>query len=30
MDSWYDFVFGTGMIWMWSAYVFETQAVVIE
>jgi hypothetical protein len=25
-----DFLFGAGMIWMWSAYVFEYQAVVIE
>jgi hypothetical protein len=25
-----DFLFGAGMIWIWSAYVFETQPVVIE
>jgi hypothetical protein len=25
-----DFLFGAGMIWMWSAHVFEYQAVVIE
>jgi len=30
IDSWYDFIFGAGMIWIWSAYVFEYQAVVIE
>jgi len=25
-----DLIFGVGMIWMWSAYVFQHEAVVIE
>ena len=25
-----DLIFGVGMIWMWSAYVFQYEAEVIE
>ena len=25
-----DLIFGAGMIWMWSAYVFQYEAVVVE